>query len=261
MDISGLTVAEIKSIAENAVEVEEDFFLALSRDRRAGVREIYRRLKRMESARTAEMKRLEEMFVYEKELTAKGYCPVAGVDEAGRGPLAGPVLAAAVILPVGVKLMYLDDSKKLTSAKREKLAGQIKEVALAWAVGMATIEEINCENIHRASMKAMRRAVLGLRLKPAYVLVDGYSIDCLEVPQLPLTGGDGLSASIAAASILAKVARDELMNSYHRLYPKYGFDQHKGYATPEHLRALAAFGPCPVHRLGYRPVKDCMANS
>jgi len=258
VDISSLTVAEIKKLTFNAGSLEEGFMQALLKDRRAGVREIYHRLQRLESVRTAEIKRLEKMYRYEENLAAKGSGLVAGVDEAGRGPLAGPVYAAAVILPPGVKIIGLNDSKKLSASKREVLAEIIKKSALAWAVGIASTEEINSENIHLASLKAMRRAVRGLKPKPAYVLVDGYRIDRLDIPQMPLTGGDGLSASIAAASILAKVSRDGLMDHYHRIYPGYGFDRHKGYATAEHLEALAALGPCPVHRTGYRPVKDCL---
>ncbi len=260
MDVSTLPIAEIKKIAKDHNRINKDFMHAISIDRRAGVQEIYRRLKRAESAMAAEMQRLEKMFVYEKDLWVSGYYPVAGVDEAGRGPLAGPVVAAAVILPEKIRLadiVYLNDSKKLSAAKREALARQIKKVALTWAVGVSTVEEINNKNIHHASLKAMYRAVLSLEQKPAIVLVDGFSIDRLELPQMPLTGGDGISASIAAASIIAKVYRDDLMSSCHELYPEYGFARHKGYGTPEHMRALALFGPCPLHRTGYRPVRNC----
>jgi len=261
LDLSSLSIAEIKRLAGNPGKAGEEFILAMAEDRRAGVREIYRRLKRAEDAMAAEMQRLAKMFLYEKDLKAGGHYPVAGVDEAGRGPLAGPVVAAAVILPGEICLPGLNDSKKLSPARREALAGKIKESALAWAVGISTVEEIYRENIHRASLTAMRRAVSGLKIKPAYLLVDGFRIEQLELPQLALVGGDGLSASIAAASILAKVNRDHLMDSYHGIYPEYGFNKHKGYATPEHLSALARFGPCPIHRAGYRPVKDLLEAS
>lgn len=127
---------------------------------------------------------------------------------------------------------------------------------MAWAIGLSTVEEIYRENIHRAGLAAMRRAVLGLKRKPDYVLVDGFQIAGLNLPQMPVTGGDGLSASIAAASILAKVERDRIMDSYDQLYPQYGFSRHKGYATREHLTALKLYGPCPIHRAGFQPVKD-----
>ncbi|MDF9407445.1 MAG: Ribonuclease HII [Pelotomaculum sp. PtaB.Bin013] len=256
MDISGLSVTEIKELVKSSAGASEEFIIALARDQRAGVREIYRKLKKAESAAIAEAQRLAKLFVYEDDLRANGYHPVAGVDEAGRGPLAGPVVAAAVILPDKVHLPDLNDSKKLTPQKRELLAGQIKETALAWAVGISTVEEIYRQNIHHAGLTAMRRAVLGLKVKPAYVLVDGFRIEKLVIPQMPIVGGDGLSASIAAGSILAKVERDHIMDSYHESYPEYGFNRHKGYATPEHLNALARLGPCPIHRAGFRPVMD-----
>lgn len=256
MEISSLSIAEIKELANGPMGAGEEFVLAMAKDQRIGVREIYRKLKKAESAAIAETRRLAKLFVYEDDLRANGYHPVAGVDEAGRGPLAGPVVAAAVILPEKVHLPDLNDSKKLTPQKRELLAGQIKKIALAWAVGISTVEEIYTQNIHHAGLTAMRRAVAGLKVKPAYVLVDGFRIEKLEIPQMPIVGGDGLSASIAAGSILAKVERDHIMDSYHELYPEYGFNRHKGYATPEHLKALARLGPCPIHRAGFRPVVD-----
>lgn len=258
MDLSGLSVAEVKKLACDPGGVAEELLHAMADDSRAGVREIYRRLKRAQVALEAEKKRLAKMFLYEEDLWTRGHAPVAGVDEAGRGPLAGPVVAAAVILPEKARLFDLNDSKKLTAAKREALAGQIKNVALAWAIGVSTVEEIYDENIHQAGLTAMRRAVLGLNKIPAYVLVDGFKISGLAQPQMPLVGGDGLSASIAAASILAKVTRDHLMDSYHQRYPEYGFDRHKGYGTPDHLSALARFGPCPIHRAGFQPVKELL---
>lgn len=258
MDLSRLTIGQIKKIAGSPAGAGPDFRLALSEDGRAGVREIYMKLLRAESLMAREMKRLAKMFLYEEDLKARGYHPVAGVDEAGRGPLAGPVVAAAVVLPDGAALVDLNDSKKLNSAKRENLAIQIKEIALAWSVGISSVEEIFLDNIHQAGLKAMRRAVAGLAVKPAHVLVDGFRIDRLEYPQTPIIEGDGLSASIAAASILAKVARDRMMDTYHKIYPQYGFDRHKGYGTPEHLKALSDYGPCPIHRAGYRPVQECL---
>lgn len=258
MEISNLTVDQIKKLAGGPEGASLEFRQALSADQRAGVCEIYRKLLRADSVMALEMKRLAKMFLYEEDLKARGYHPIAGVDEAGRGPLAGPVVAAAVILPNGSALVSLNDSKKLTPARREILADQIKKSALAWSVGISSVEEIFHENIHQAGLKAMRRAVAGLSVKPAHVLVDGFKIDRLEYPQTPIIAGDGLSASIAAASILAKVTRDLMMDSFHKLYPQYGFDRHKGYGTPEHLKALSVYGPCPIHRAGYRPVQECL---
>ncbi|MDD4238658.1 MAG: ribonuclease HII [Desulfotomaculaceae bacterium] len=258
MTLTGLSVAQIKELLNSPRADLEELLTAMAEDPRSGVRELCRRLRRAESIKEAENKRLNGMFLYEEELWAKGYTTIAGVDEAGRGPLAGPVVAAAVILLGVTHLKDLNDSKKLTAAKRETLAGQIKEVALVWAIGMSTVEEIYQENIHLAGLTAMRRAVLGLKDKPVFVLVDGFKIPGLNLPQMPLIGGDGLSASIAAASILAKVERDRIMDSYDRRYPQYGFSRHKGYATPEHLSALKLYGPCPIHRAGFQPVKDMM---
>ncbi|MEG3071101.1 MAG: ribonuclease HII [Candidatus Syntrophopropionicum ammoniitolerans] len=138
------------------------------------------------------------------------------------------------------------------------MACQIKKTAQAWSIGISSVEEIFADNIHQASLIAMLRAVLGLTLKPAHVLVDGFKIKHLACPQTPIVGGDVLCASIAAASILAKVTRDGIMDSFHSIYPQYGFDHHKGYGTQEHLEALSIYGPCPIHRTGYKPVQECL---
>lgn len=198
---------------------------------------------------------LEDWFRYEEELYARGYSLVAGVDEAGRGPLAGPVVAAAVILPGRVFLPGLNDSKKVSPERREDLAHRIKQVALDWAIGISTVNEIELLNIHFASLLAMRRAVQGLSVVPQFLLVDGRFPLNLSLPQRALVGGDASSASIAAASILAKVTRDQLMQVCHHLYPQYGFDRHKGYPTSAHRQALARWGPCPLHRAGFRGVQ------
>jgi len=204
--------------------------------------------------------RLAGLLKYESELREQGYALIAGVDESGRGPLAGPVVAAAVILPGRVELYGLDDSKKLSAAKRETLALQIKKSALAWAVNLTTVSEIEWVNIHWASLLAMKRAVFNLDRVPQYLLVDGRThIPDLQLPQEALVGGDGESASVAAASILAKVTRDHLMQVYHHIYPEYGFDSHKGYPTAVHLEKLSYFGPCPIHRSGFLPVRKLLS--
>lgn len=173
---------------------------------------------------------------------------LAGVDEAGRGPLAGPVVAAAVILPKGAKLAGLDDSKKLSPQKRMEVFEKIRDVALAIGVGISDIDLIAKVNILWASMYAMREAVLSLSPQPDYLLVDGnVKIQC-EVPQVTVVHGDSKSRSIAAASVVAKVIRDHLMLEYHKTYPEYGFDRHKGYGTKYHQDALKRLGPSPIHR-------------
>lgn len=199
--------------------------------------------------------RILELFSFDEKYRSSGYWPLAGVDEAGRGPLAGPVVAAAVILPVSAYIPGLDDSKRLPPTRRAALYDAIKEKALAWAVGLATAEEIDANNIRKATFLAMSRAVGRLKIRPALVLVDGFAVEGLGLPQEPVVGGDGKCASIAAASVLAKVFRDRLMEVYHRLYPAYGFNRHKGYPTPAHLAALAEHGPCPIHRKTFRPVR------
>lgn len=183
---------------------------------------------------------------------------VAGVDEAGRGPLAGPVVAAAVILDELRPIKGLADSKVLTAARREKLYDEIRAKALCCSIAMATAAEIDEINILQATMLAMRRAVEGLRLKPAKVLVDGNRIPTLVIVTEAIVGGDALVPSISAASILAKVWRDRWCEEFHASYPQYGFASHKGYSTAEHLAALKLHGACPQHRRSFAPVAEVL---
>ncbi|MDK2815571.1 MAG: ribonuclease [Moorella sp. (in: firmicutes)] len=199
-----------------------------------------------------EQERVDALYAWERRLQRQGAVYIAGLDEAGRGPLAGPVTAAAVILPPGLFIAGLNDSKKVPPRKRQELAGTIKKASLAWAVGWASVKEIDCLNILVASRWAMWRALMALPVKPDHVLVDGLKLPGLPVPQTSLVGGDALSASIAAASILAKVARDELMVAYDAVFPGYGLAENKGYPTPEHRRALAYLGPTSLHRLSFK---------
>ncbi|WP_303784878.1 ribonuclease HII [Azovibrio restrictus] len=179
---------------------------------------------------------------------------VCGIDEAGRGPLAGPVVAAAVILDPDDPIAGLDDSKKLTEKRRHLLAEAIRARALAWCVAEASPAEIDRLNILQATFLAMQRAVAGLSLRPARAVVDGNRCPRLEIPVEAVVRGDGRVAAVAAASILAKTVRDARMQELHRQYPQYGFDRHMGYPTPAHLAALQAHGPCPVHRRSFAPV-------
>lgn len=179
---------------------------------------------------------------------------LAGVDEAGRGPLAGPVVAAAVILDDRAPIKGLADSKQLTAARRERLYDEIRAKALCCSVAQASVEEIDQLNILQATMLAMRRAVLGLRLKPAKVLVDGNRLPPLDVLAEAIVSGDALVPSISAASILAKVTRDRLLCELHLLHPEYGFDRHKGYGTVQHMQALRMHGAIAVHRRSFAPV-------
>jgi ribonuclease HII len=180
---------------------------------------------------------------------------VCGVDEAGRGPLAGPVVAAAVILDPLRTILGLNDSKKLSAARREALAPEIREKAIAWCVASASVEEIDTMNILQATLLAMRRAVAGLGVLPARAMVDGNRDPRLPMPTETVIKGDGKIAAIAAASILAKTARDETMLGLHQRYPEYGFDRHMGYPTAEHLEVLRRIGASPAHRKSYAPVR------
>lgn len=183
---------------------------------------------------------------------------VAGVDEAGRGPLAGPVVAAAVILDQRQPIKGLADSKKLTALRREKLFDEIRAKALCCSIAQASVEEIDRLNILQATLLAMRRAVEGLRLKPNKVLVDGNRLPDIGLPAQAIVGGDALVPAISAASILAKVHRDRWCLELDQLYPQYGFAKHKGYGTAAHLAALQAHGPCAEHRISFRPVAQVM---
>ncbi|MCC8126161.1 MAG: ribonuclease HII [Clostridiales bacterium] len=194
----------------------------------------------------AERNRLEKMKVYERQ---HGSCSaICGIDEAGRGPLAGPVVAGAVILPEDCEILFLNDSKKLSEARREALYPEIQEKAAAWAVGITGWERIDEINILQATYEAMREAIHKLSLQPDLLLNDAVTIPEVAIPQVPIIKGDARSVSIAAASILAKVTRDHLMVEYDKIYPEYGFAKHKGYGTAEHIAAIKKYGPCPIHR-------------
>ncbi len=202
----------------------------------------------------AELGRLRNLTLLEGALRARGFTRIAGVDEAGRGSLAGPVVAAAVILPAGCVLPALDDSKLVEAEVRERLDRVIRRRAIALAVGVVPAAAIDAGDILRASLEAMRLAVTALRPSPDVLLVDAVRVPGVSMPQLPVIHGDALSESIAAASIVAKVYRDGLLEELGRRHPAYGFEQHKGYVTPEHWVALRHSGPCPEQRLTYRGV-------
>lgn len=194
----------------------------------------------------AERKRLEQMRDYERKYAS--YSAICGIDEAGRGPFAGPVVAGAVILPPDCEILYLNDSKKLSEKRREELFLEIQKKAVAWSVGVMEPQDIDRMNILQATYEAMRRAIAGLETEPDLLLNDAVTIPGLEVLQVNIIKGDAKSVSIAAASIVAKVTRDHLMKEYDSKYPEYGFAKHKGYGTEEHIAALLKYGPCPIHR-------------
>lgn len=198
-----------------------------------------------------EMERLLEMRKYESALEANGYKMIAGVDEAGRGPLAGDVFAAAVILPYDYLPEGLNDSKKISEKKREKLYDEITKNAISYAIGRASANEIDEINILQATYEAMRRAVAGLSIVPDYVLIDGNPVTDMPFLHASIVKGDSLSLSIAAASIIAKVSRDRYMLEMDSIYPGYGFAVHKGYGTKAHKEAVWELGPCPIHRRSF----------
>lgn len=195
---------------------------------------------------------------FEQAARACGFRRIAGLDEAGRGPLAGPVVAAIVILPRRWSAGFLDDSKLLSQQQRQRLYETITARAFAWAIGIASEQEIDQLNILGATRLAGRRAIEHLSRAPDYLLLDALLLPTVSLPQRSVIKGDQLSLSIAAASILAKVSRDRMMNTYHERFPQYQFHLHKGYPTPEHLRRLHQFGPCPGHRRSFRPVQACL---
>lgn len=233
----------------------------LRADPRASAQALLERIQRRRYANRAEGQRLRHMLRYEKELWDHDVKLVAGIDEAGMSPLAGPVAAAAVVLEVGWRAPHINDSKQLTPEQRSELAVIIRREARAHAVAFVQPEEIDRLNIYWAGILAMRRAVEGLGVQPEHLLIDARHLRELPVEQTRIVKGDELSLSIAAASILAKTARDELMVEYDRQYPVYGFARHKGYPVRQHLLALKEHGPCPIHRRSFGPVQEASARA
>ena len=232
---------------------------ALETDPRQGAQTLARRIRARYRGNRAEGQRLHFLLRFELELWTDGLSFVAGVDEAGMAPLAGPVVAGAVVLPKNYKLRGLNDSKKiLDPEKRDELAVQIKQDAVCWSVGVAEVEEIDKINIYHAGLLAMQRAVEGLTTQPDYILVDARRIPNCQTPQRGIIRGDALSASIAAASIIAKTTRDAHMMKMDAQFSGYGFASHKGYPTPEHCRALKELGALPIHRRSFARVREAL---
>ena len=232
--------------------------LALRADPRPGAKAILGAVARRRAENRSEGQRLRKLLQFEGALWAAGLVHVAGVDEAGMSPLAGPVAAAAVIFAPRSRVPGVDDSKKLDAATRDRLAVEIKARAVAWSVAFAEVEEIDRVNIYWAGLLAMRRAVEGLAVAPQHVLIDARRLKDLPTPQQAIVKGDCKSLTIAAASILAKTARDAFMRKLDAEYPGYGFAKHKGYPVREHYAALARLGACPVHRRSFAPVRTVL---
>lgn len=249
-------LAELREAAASAesAAAEGRLLASLSGDPRRGARALAEQLERRRTKRRRDSRRVSRLFALRRELVREGARFVAGVDEVGVGPLAGPVVAAAVVLPDRVELPGLDDSKQVKRADRERLDAAIRAQALAVSIGEASTREIDRHNILQATLLAMRRAVEGLSRAPDHVLVDARTIPGVPVRQTALIDGDARDGSIAAASIVAKVYRDALMIDLDGRHPGYGLAQHKGYGTREHLRALARLGPSASHRRSFAPV-------
>ena len=208
----------------------------------------------------ADVERVKNLYRYEDEYRAKGYELIAGVDEAGRGSLVGAVVVAAAVLPADLYLERLDDSKKLSAKIRERLYEQITAAAVSWSVVAVPVEEVDALNVYQATLVGMKRAVEGLNVQPEFVLTDAMHVDFGEkIPSLPIVHGDALSASIAAASIIAKVTRDRLADQWAVQYPEYGFERNRGYGTKEHIAAIYKHGATPIHRRSFNPVKELLS--
>ena len=244
------SIAQIKEEFGKADEKEREALYSMyDADARSGVQKLIASYRKKEEALRLERERLSLMKSYERKY--KDAEMICGIDEAGRGPLAGPVVAGAVILPKDCEILYLNDSKKLSASRREALYDEIMEKAVAVGVGMASPARIDEINILQATYEAMRQAIDNLKVKPDLLLNDAVTIPEVVIPQVPIIKGDAKSVSIAAASIVAKVTRDRLMEEYDKVLPGYGFASNKGYGSAEHIKALQTLGPTPIHRRSF----------
>lgn len=237
----------------NACMIEEVPALTsmYSKDERKGVIQVVNSWKRKHEEYTAEIERVSKMFEYENIYYNKGISLIAGIDEVGRGPLAGPVVCAAVILPKGMIINGVNDSKKLSEKKRNELFKEINEKAVAVSIGIESNNTIDEINILQATIKAMEKAVLNLSVEPEHLLIDAVKLNNIKINQDSIIKGDEKSISIAAASIIAKVTRDKMMEEMHEVYPEYGFKDNKGYGSNAHIEAIKKFGLCPIHRKSF----------
>ena len=244
------SISDIKSKFNNLKDGEfENFIATYGQDDRRGVIQLVNKATGVIEKRKAEIERTERMLSYEIQYSS--YCYICGIDEVGRGPLAGPVVAGAVILPKDEKILYLNDSKQLSAAKRDELYDIIYEKAVAVSIGMVDHKRIDEINILQATYEAMRQAIMNLAVQPDILLNDAVTIPQVDIPQVPIIKGDAKSCSIAAASIVAKVTRDRIMEEMDSVYPGYGFAGNKGYGSAEHIRAIRELGPCPIHRRSF----------
>ena len=257
MDVSQMKTKEIEALLKQMDDHKlTDMITLLQQDSRKAVQNLAAKYLRLLEKQEKERQRIAAMWEYEKAAKAKGYTWVAGTDEVGRGPLAGPVVAAAVILPENADLPEIKDSKKLSEKQREQLDSLIKQQAISWCIAELDEKEIDAVNILEASRLAMKNAVNGLSQPADFVLVDGLPNPRITLPSEAIVKGDNRSISIAAAAIIAKVYRDNLMDEYDKQYPGYGFAANKGYPTEEHIQGIMKQGPCPIHRMTFRPLSE-----
>jgi ribonuclease HII len=252
LDYSKLSIEEIKDIISNADLEERNRLIGLlENDNRKGVKRLSERLRKEIIGHNKEIARIKKLKEYEYKYISKGAKYIAGVDEVGRGPLAGAVYACAVIMPIEAIIEGIDDSKKLSPEKRERLSLEIKENAISYGIGYVDEKQIDRVNILNATYMAMKKAIDNLYVRPTVVLVDAIRIPNVNIFQVPIIKGDSISFSIAAASIVAKVERDNYMNRLHNEFPVYNFSKNKGYGTQEHIDAIKKYGPCPYHRKSF----------
>ena len=252
------TIKEIKELLATVKELDSPVFLELEKDTRSGVQKEISKRKKNIQAELDENLRLENMLTYEKDLYKQGLTLIAGVDEVGRGPLAGPVVAAAVILPQGCKIKGLNDSKKIPKKKHLEVFQAVQDQALSIGIGIIDNQVIDQVNIYEATKLAMKEAISQLSLQPQHLLIDAMKLD-LPISQTSIIKGDANSLSIAAASIIAKVTRDELMKDYDQQFPGYDFTANAGYGTAKHLEGLTKLGVTPIHRTSFEPVKSLVS--
>lgn len=257
MDFAQMKTKEIEHILQQTATSDLPAILEiLQQDSRKAVQNLAQKYQRQMEKQEKERLRIAAMWQFEEKAKANGYQWIAGTDEVGRGPLAGPVVAAAVILPEDAELPEIKDSKKLTEKQREHLDGLIKQQAIAWAIAEVDEKTIDAINILEASRLAMQKSVQALQQPADFVLVDGLPNPQITLPSEAVVKGDNRSISIAAAAIIAKVYRDHLMDEYDRQYPGYGFAANKGYPTAEHIAYVTEAGPCPIHRMTFRPLSE-----
>lgn len=255
LDVSSMTVVQITQLLTQQ-DISVDMINSLKQDTRVTVTRLFEKWQQKEHNILIEKQRVQNLYAQERLLVSCGYNLIAGVDEAGRGPLAGPVVIGAVILPIGYHLPFINDSKKLSAKQREELYDLIKKVAIDVQYAVIDKETIDKVNIYQATILGMYTAIHQLSPQPEAVLIDAVPLTELKMPSVSIIGGDAISASIGAASIIAKVERDRIMLDLDKEFPQYGFAKHKGYGTAQHMKALDQYGPCPMHRESFEPIKS-----